>query len=116
MKRCWYISMLDQVRDSIFAHYRNNPYVIMGCDRDCASILEFAHKQCASNKRVSKLVLIGTQECLESLDAQCLETLGHYGVRVEFFMQLDSMWRESFLAHYGVVFGFKNAKFQLENF
>lgn len=102
--------MLCHMVDNILMHYRHNPYVIVGCDRDCASILEFAHKQCVSNKRVSKLVLIGTQECLESLNTQCLETLGHYGVKVEFFMWLDSMWCESFLVHYGVVFGFKNAK------
>ena len=105
---------LQQMRGKILARYANNPYVLIGCGEECARVCENACVCCEAGKRVLKVVLIGTQAYLENLDMEKLERLAHYGVQMEFFMQVARACEGTFgcsaLQKYGVVFGIRIPK------
>lgn len=107
---------LQEMKGKILARYAHNPYVLIGCEEECANTLTRACEQCEAGRRVLKVVMIGTQAYLDALDVGRLERLAHYGVQMEFFMQVERASASSALCKYGSVFGFKNAKSQPEHF
>lgn len=102
------------MRGKILARYANNPYVLIGCGEECARALEHACARCEAGRRVLKIVLVGTQACLEALSVGELERLARYGVQMEFVMQVahacEGIFKDTPLQKYGVVFGIKIPK------
>lgn len=111
-----YPTPLQEATKRVIACYAHNPYVIVGFEEDCARALESAHQQCLVDRRITKVVLVGTQECLESLTYQSLAYLAQKDVCMEFFMQVQNPFDNHILRQYGTLFCFKNAKSQAQSF